>query len=164
MIVLRKRRLQGLVKKVRPLRYGSFTILNDFENNTFRLDLPPYMKMHSMVSCEYLHLYELFMLGEEDEEQLLLSLEISVLMNKPYFQKIQCCKRRPKRPEEVARILDRYDSKDKCQSRKNGTQRRKWENLSTRGVSLRFCGTKTVSCKKCIIHKDSGKDNTLAQL
>lgn len=39
----------------------------------FKLDLPPFMKLHSVVNCEYLLLYEPSM-PDEDKEQALPSL------------------------------------------------------------------------------------------
>ena len=44
--------------KLRPIRYGPFTILEKIGNNAFRLDLPIYMEMYSVVNVENLKLYE----------------------------------------------------------------------------------------------------------
>jgi hypothetical protein len=38
-----KDRLQGEGRKLKPIRYGPFTILDKVGNNAFRLELPPYM-------------------------------------------------------------------------------------------------------------------------
>ena len=43
---------------MRPIRYGCFTILAKIRDNVFRLDLPVYMQMYSVVNVENLKLYE----------------------------------------------------------------------------------------------------------
>ena len=40
---INKERLQGEGKKLKPIRYGPFRILENIGNNAFRLDLPSYM-------------------------------------------------------------------------------------------------------------------------
>ncbi|MEX5618438.1 hypothetical protein ABFV55_27565, partial [Pseudomonas syringae] len=45
---LGKERLKGEGKKLKPLRYGPFRILNQIGDNAFRLDLPPYLGMYSV--------------------------------------------------------------------------------------------------------------------
>ena len=57
-IHIRKCRLQGEGRKLKPIRYGPFTILDQVGNNAFWLDLPPYMQMYSVVNVEKLKLYE----------------------------------------------------------------------------------------------------------
>ncbi len=41
---INKERLQGEDKKIKPIRYGPFRILEKIGGNSFRLDLPSYMK------------------------------------------------------------------------------------------------------------------------
>lgn len=53
-----KDRMKGEGKKLQPIWYGPFTILEKIGNNTFRLDLPIYMQMYSVVNVENLKLYE----------------------------------------------------------------------------------------------------------
>ena len=51
-------RLQGEGKKLKPIRYGPFTILDKVGNNAFRLEFPPNMQMYSVVNVENLKLYD----------------------------------------------------------------------------------------------------------
>jgi hypothetical protein len=44
-LYISKERLKGEGKKLKPIRYGPFKILDKIGNNAFRLDLPPYMQM-----------------------------------------------------------------------------------------------------------------------
>ena len=46
------------MKKLQPIWYGPFTILEKIGNNAFRLDFPIYMQMYSIVNVENLKLYE----------------------------------------------------------------------------------------------------------
>lgn len=50
--------MQGIGKKLKPIRYGPFTIVAQVGNNTFRLDLPSYIQIYSLVNVENLKLYE----------------------------------------------------------------------------------------------------------
>jgi hypothetical protein len=43
---IRKEILKGEGKKINPIRYGPFTILEKSGTNAFRLDLPPYMQIY----------------------------------------------------------------------------------------------------------------------
>ena len=71
---LNKERLQGLGKKIKVLKYGPFEILEKVGDNTYRLSLPPYMHIYSVVNVENLKLYESSMLDQE-EGQVLPSVE-----------------------------------------------------------------------------------------
>jgi hypothetical protein len=57
-IYISKERLKGEGKKLKPIGYGPFKILEKIGNNAFRLDFPPYMKMYIVVNVENLRLYE----------------------------------------------------------------------------------------------------------
>ena len=46
--------------------YGPLTILDQAGNNVFRLCLPPYMQMYSVVNVENLKLYEPPMIMDQD--------------------------------------------------------------------------------------------------
>lgn len=50
--------MKGEGKKLRPIRYGPFTILEKIGINAFRLDFPAYMQMYLIVNVENLKLYE----------------------------------------------------------------------------------------------------------
>ena len=53
-----KDRMQGEGKKLKPIRYGPFKILEKIGENSFRLDLQTYMQIYSVVNVENLRLYE----------------------------------------------------------------------------------------------------------
>jgi hypothetical protein len=52
-----KDRLKGEGKKLKPIHYGPFTILEKSGSNALHLDLPPYMKIYSVVNVENLKLF-----------------------------------------------------------------------------------------------------------
>ncbi|XP_057831826.1 uncharacterized protein LOC131042530 [Cryptomeria japonica] len=61
-----KERMQGEGKKLKPIRYGPFEILEKIGTNAFRLNLPPYMQIYSVVNVENLKLYEPPMILDEE--------------------------------------------------------------------------------------------------
>ncbi|XP_057858278.2 uncharacterized protein LOC131067335 [Cryptomeria japonica] len=61
-----KERMQGEGKKLKPIRYGPFEILEKIGTNAFRLNLPPYMQIYSVVNVENLKLYKLPMIFDEE--------------------------------------------------------------------------------------------------
>jgi hypothetical protein len=71
---LNKERLQGPSKNIKALRYGHFEVLEKVGDNTYKLNIPPYMHIYSIVNVENIKLYEPSMLDEE-EEQVLPSIE-----------------------------------------------------------------------------------------
>ena len=62
-----KERMNGEDKKLKPIRYGPFNILEKIGTNAFRLELPPYMQIYSVVNVENLKLYEPPMITYERE-------------------------------------------------------------------------------------------------
>ena len=54
-------------KKLKPIRYGPFTILEKIGTNAFSLELPPYMQIYTVVNVENLKLYEPPMIMDERE-------------------------------------------------------------------------------------------------
>jgi hypothetical protein len=60
--------LKGEGKKLKPIHYGTFTILEKSGTNYFHLDLPPYMYIYSIVNVENLKLFEPPMIMDQDEE------------------------------------------------------------------------------------------------
>ena len=62
-----KERMKGEGKKLKPIRYGPFTILEKIGMNAFCLELPPYMQIYSVVNVENLKLYEPPMIMDEME-------------------------------------------------------------------------------------------------
>lgn len=62
-------------KKLKPIRYGPFKILEKIGNNTFRLDFPPYMKIYSIENMEKSRLYEPPMINYHEENVQIPSIE-----------------------------------------------------------------------------------------
>ena len=46
--------MQGEGKKLKPIRYGPFRILEKIGENDFHLDLPAYMHIYSVVNVDCL--------------------------------------------------------------------------------------------------------------
>eukprot|EP00253_Pinus_taeda_P015192 PITA_15192 len=54
---LRKERLTGAYRKLRPLRYGPYTIAKDVGDNAFELNIPPFLGLHPVFNVDYLQPY-----------------------------------------------------------------------------------------------------------
>ena len=65
-IHINKDRFQGEGRKLRPIRYGPFTILDQVGNNSFWLYFPPYIPMYSILNVEKLKLYDPPMIVDQD--------------------------------------------------------------------------------------------------
>jgi hypothetical protein len=63
-----KDRLKGEGKKLKPIRYGPFTILEKSSTNAFRLDIPPYMHIYSVVNVENMKLFEPPMIMDQGDK------------------------------------------------------------------------------------------------
>jgi len=63
---LSKERLQGPTKKLKPIRHGPYKIVEQVIENAFRLNLPKYMNIYSVVNVEHLKLCEPYMLIEDE--------------------------------------------------------------------------------------------------
>jgi len=50
--------MQGEGKKLKPIRYGPFRILEKIGENAFHLDLPAYMHIYSVIYADSLRLFE----------------------------------------------------------------------------------------------------------
>ena len=61
--------MQGEGKKLKPIRYGPFRILEKVGENAFHLDLLAYMHIYSVVNTDCLRLFEPSMI-EDPEEQI----------------------------------------------------------------------------------------------
>ena len=61
-----KDQIQGEGRKLKPIRYGPFKILDQVGNNAFRLNFPPYMQIYFVVNVENLKLYEPPMIVDQD--------------------------------------------------------------------------------------------------
>jgi hypothetical protein len=44
--------MKGEGKNLKPIRYGPFKIVEKIGHNAFRLNLPPYMHIYSVVNVE----------------------------------------------------------------------------------------------------------------
>ena len=65
---LNKERLQGPSKKIKAQRYGPFEVLEKVGGDAYRLSIPPYMHIYSVVNVENLKQYEPSMLDQEKEQ------------------------------------------------------------------------------------------------
>jgi hypothetical protein len=65
---INKEWLKGEGKKLKPIRYGPFTILEKSGTNDFCLDLPPYIHIYSVVNVVNLKLFEPLMIMDKYEE------------------------------------------------------------------------------------------------
>ena len=66
---LGKERLKGEGKKLKPIPYGLFRILDQICD---KLDLPPYLGMYSVINIEYLKLFEPLLLDDEGDDKTIL--------------------------------------------------------------------------------------------
>jgi hypothetical protein len=64
-LYLCKEGLQVASKKLKPLRYGPFEIIEKLNDNAFRMELPPYLQIRLVVNMENFKLFEPSMLDEE---------------------------------------------------------------------------------------------------
>ena len=67
-LYISKDRLNGEGKKLKPIRYGPFKIVESIRNNAFRLDLTPYMCIQLVVNVENMKLYEPPMIIDLEED------------------------------------------------------------------------------------------------
>jgi len=59
--------MQGEGKKLKPIRYGPFQILEKIGENAFHLDLPSYMHISSIVNVDFLRLFEPSLIEDPEE-------------------------------------------------------------------------------------------------
>jgi len=74
-LYIRKELIQGEGKKIKPIKYDPFKILEKIGNNDFQLDFPPYMKIYSIVNVANLRLYEPLMIDYHEENVHIPSIE-----------------------------------------------------------------------------------------
>lgn len=61
---------------MKPLKYGPFVIVEHVSENAFKLDLPAYMQIYSVINVKNLKLFKPTMITEEDaNKQVLPSIE-----------------------------------------------------------------------------------------
>jgi len=73
--LIRKERLQGEGKNLKSIHYSAFKIMKKIGNNAFKLDLPSYMKIYSVVNVENLRLYEPPLIEDQGESVQIPSIE-----------------------------------------------------------------------------------------
>jgi hypothetical protein len=67
--------LKGEEKTLKPIHYGPFNILEKSGTNAFRLDLPPYMQIYSVVNIDNLKHFEPPMIMDQGEKVLVSSVD-----------------------------------------------------------------------------------------
>jgi len=67
-LYINKDRMQGEGKKLKPIRYGPFKILEKIGENAFHLDFPSYMHIYSVVNVENLRLFEPSLIEDPKEQ------------------------------------------------------------------------------------------------
>ena len=70
-----KKRLQVKGKKMKPILYGPFKILENIGDNAFRFDLPLYMQIYFIVNVENLSFYEPPLIEDQRENVQIPSIE-----------------------------------------------------------------------------------------
>ena len=60
--------MQGEGKKLKPIRYGPFNILEKIGENYFCLELPAYMHIYSVVNADNLRLFEPSLIEDLEEK------------------------------------------------------------------------------------------------
>ena len=60
--------MQGEDKKLKPIRYGPFKILDKIGENSFFLDFLAYMQIYSVVNAENMRLYEPSLIEDPKEQ------------------------------------------------------------------------------------------------
>ena len=67
--------MQGEGKKLKPIRYGPFKILEKIGENYFCLDLPAYMHIYLVVNVDNLRLFEPSLIEDPEEQSQLPSID-----------------------------------------------------------------------------------------
>ena len=74
-LYISKERLQGEGKKLKPICYGPFKIMEKIGYNAFKLDFPSYIKIYYVVNVENLRLYEPHLIEYQGENVQIPSIE-----------------------------------------------------------------------------------------
>eukprot|EP00253_Pinus_taeda_P029849 PITA_29849 len=67
-LYISKEKMQGEGKKLKPMRYGPFKVLEEIGENTFYLDLPAYMQIYSVINAKNLRLFEPSLIEDPKEQ------------------------------------------------------------------------------------------------
>ena len=74
-LYINKDRMQGEGKKLKPIRYGPFQILEKICENDFLLDLPAYMHIYLVINVDCLRLFEPSLIEDLEEQSQLPSID-----------------------------------------------------------------------------------------
>eukprot|EP00253_Pinus_taeda_P017425 PITA_17425 len=74
-LYINKDKIQGEGKNLKPIKYGPFRILEKVGENAFRLDLPTYMHIYSVVKASFLRFFEPSMIEDPEEQSQLPSVD-----------------------------------------------------------------------------------------
>jgi len=74
-LYISKDKMQGEGKKLKPIRYGPFRILEKIGENAFCLDLLAYMYIYSVINADCLRLFEPSMIEDPEEQSQLPSID-----------------------------------------------------------------------------------------
>ena len=74
-LYINKDRIQGEGKKLKPIKYGPFKILEKIGENASRLDLQAYIHIYSIVNAENLRLFEPSLIEDPEEKSQLPSID-----------------------------------------------------------------------------------------
>src|ERR1700733_5347798 len=74
-LYISKDKMQSEGKKLKPIRYGPFKILEKIGENVFHLDLPAYMNIYSVVNADCLRLFEPSLIEDPKEQSQLPSID-----------------------------------------------------------------------------------------
>lgn len=64
---LNKEKLHGPGNKIKALTYGPYEIVEKVDDNSYQLNLPPYMHIYVVVNVDNLKVYEPSMLDQEEK-------------------------------------------------------------------------------------------------
>ena len=67
--------MQGEGKKLKPIKYGPFEILEEIGENSFFLDLLACMHIYSVVNADCLRLFEPSLIEDPEEQSQLTSID-----------------------------------------------------------------------------------------
>jgi len=74
-LYINKDGMQGEGKKLKPIRYGPFKILEKIGENVFRLDFPAYMHIYLVVNAKNLRLFKPLLMDDPEEQSQLPSID-----------------------------------------------------------------------------------------
>ena len=119
-LYISKERMKDEGKKLNPIKYGAFFILEKIGNNAFRLDLPPYMQMYYVFNVEKLKLHEPMMIVDRKEDA---QIPFVDYFSPKYLNELQedvVLDKKVRSLKEVFLNIFEWDSKECIQTKKDG--------------------------------------------